>query len=131
MSSYSVHVGISTTYIILFHRLQRNTTSWYINGFPNGSDLCTATETAADSTSTSNIVHSVFYANGLSRYRGVDGYVWCQTRVCSKSRVTTRCTGRGEVGKMTHQPTVTETYKNTQSKFDPFQYTTAAVAQES
>ena len=37
----------------------------------------------------------------------------------SKSRVTTRCTGRGEVGKMTHQPTLTQTNKNTQSKFDP------------
>ena len=35
-----------------------------------------------------------------------------------KSRVTKRCTGREEVGKMTHQPTVTKNYKNTQSEFD-------------
>ena len=36
----------------------------------------------------------------------------------SKSRVTKRCTGREEVGKMTHQLTVTKNYKNTQSEFD-------------
>ena len=52
--------------------------------------------------------------------RGVDRYMWFQTRVWSKSRVTTRCTGRGEVGKMTYQPTVTQTNKNIQSKSDPY-----------
>ena len=46
------------------------------------------------------------------------GRTWCQPRVWSKSRVTKRCTGREEVGKMTHQPTVTKNYKNTQSEFD-------------
>ena len=48
----------------------------------------------------------------------MDGRTWCQPRVWFKSRVTKRCTGREEVGKMTHQPTVTKNYKNTQSKFD-------------
>ena len=46
------------------------------------------------------------------------GRTWCQPRVWSKSRVTKRCTGREEVGKMTPQPTVTNNYKNTQSEFD-------------
>ena len=49
----------------------------------------------------------------------MDGRTWCQTinSVWSKSRVTKRFTDR-EVGKMTHQPTVTKNNKNTQSKFD-------------
>ena len=46
------------------------------------------------------------------------GRTWCQPRVWSKSRVTKRCTGRDEVDKMMHQPTVTKDYKNTQSEFD-------------
>ena len=41
----------------------------------------------------------------------------------SKSRVTKRFTGREEVGKMTHQPTVTNNVKNTLSKFDPYPWT--------
>ena len=63
------------------------------------------------------MVHSVFYANGLSRLRGVDEYTWCQTKVWSKSRVTTRFTGRKEVVKI---PTVTKTNTKTLSKFDPY-----------
>ena len=50
----------------------------------------------------------------------MDGRTWCQPRVWSKSRVTKRCTGREEMGKMTHQPTVTKNYKNTQSEFDSY-----------
>ena len=53
----------------------------------------------------------------------MDDRTWCQSRVWSKSRVTKRCTGREEVGKMTHQPTVTKNIKNTQSKFDPYSWT--------
>ena len=63
------------------------------------------------------MVHSVFYANGLSRLRRVDDYTWCQTKVWSKSRVTTRCTGRKEVVKI---PTLTKTNTKTLSKFDPY-----------
>ena len=52
-----------------------------------------------------------------------DGAGWMAARGANlgcglKSRVTKRCTGREEVGKMTHQPTVTKNYKNTQRKFD-------------
>ena len=51
---------------------------------------------------------SVFYDYGLSRLSRVGGRTWCQPRVWSKPRVTKRCTGREEVGKMMHQPTVTK-----------------------
>ena len=72
-----------------------------------------------------HIGHSlcVFYDCGFSRLSGVDGRTWCQPRVWSKSRIIKRRTGREEVGKMTHQPTVTKKYKNTQSKFDSYPWT--------
>ena len=68
--------------------------------------ICT-TETAVHSTS----MLIVFCVNGLSRLPGVHGYTCCRTGVWSESRVTKRSTGDGEVGKMTHQPTLNELTK--------------------
>ena len=89
----------------------------------DGLQLTDTTETTGDSTSTKNIVHSVFCVNGLSRLPGVHGYTCGRTGVWSKSRVTARSTGDGEVGKITHQPTLNSTNKNTQSKFDSYLWT--------
>ena len=77
----------------------------------DGLQLTDTTETAADSTSTKNIVHSVFCVNGLSRLPGVHGYTCCRTGVWSKSRVTARSTCDEEVGKITHQATNNSTNK--------------------
>ena len=89
----------------------------------DGLQLTDTTETAADSTFTKKIVHSVFCVNGLSRLPGVLGYTCCRTGVWSKFRVTARSTGDGEVDKITHQPTHNSTNKNTPSKFDPYLWT--------
>ena len=61
----------------------------------------------------------------VSRLPGLHGYTCCRTGVWSKSRVTARFAGKwyGEVGKITHRPTLNSTNKNTQSKFDPYLWT--------